>query len=192
MSPASVLLKASHFAARHHAGQFRHGGDIPYINHPIEVADILASEAGIDDSSILAAALLHDTLEDTRATFEELVAEFGPFIANTVAELTNDATLPKSGRKEEQVRRAATYSPAAAIVRAADEIANLRSVMKAPPPSWTKARCAAYVTWMTHVADAMPALPEKLDRLHRETLQTARETLGPDDGSFSYASLDEH
>ena len=86
MTDADTILRATDFAAIKHRDQRRKNGDIPYVNHPIGVARILIQEAGIDDTATLAAAILHDTVEDTDATHEELVAEFGQEIADLVAE----------------------------------------------------------------------------------------------------------
>lgn len=188
---AAMILEAAHFAAERHKGQFRRDGVTPYINHPLEVATTLASKGGIDDPVVLAGALLHDTLEDTATTADELRRFFGEKVASVVEELTNDALLPKAKRKEEQVSRAATYSPEAAAVRCADEICNLRSVIKCPPPNWSTARCAAYAAWMERVVAAMPPVAHPLEKVRREALRCARKTFGPDTGEFTYDQVGE-
>ena len=94
-SPVAIVLAAAAFAAHKHRDQRRKGADAsPYINHPIAVANVLANEAGIADPTILAAALLHDTIEDTATTPQELESEFGATIAAVVAEVTDDKSLP--------------------------------------------------------------------------------------------------
>ena len=112
-APVSIVLAASAFAAHKHRDQRRKGADAsPYINHPIAVANVLANEAGITDPTVLAAALLHDTIEDTDTTLEELEAAFGPKIAAIVLEVTDDKALDKPVRKQLQIEHAATLSHA--------------------------------------------------------------------------------
>src|SRR5579863_6095940 len=99
-SPVAIVLAASAFAAHKHRDQRRKGAEAsPYINHPIAVANVLANEAHIIEPVVLAAALLHDTIEDTDTTVDELVAEFGSEIAGIVLEVTDDKSLPKQERK---------------------------------------------------------------------------------------------
>ena len=105
------LIAALAFAAHKHRDQRRK--DIaasPYINHPIALANVLANEAHVDDEIILAAAILHDTIEDTATTEEELVRTFGREIANIVLEVTDDKSLPKAERKRLQVVHAGAIS----------------------------------------------------------------------------------
>ena len=188
-SDMASVFKAADFAASHHAGQFRLGGQVPYINHPLNVCKILADEGGVEAPSILSSALLHDILEDTDVTEEFLAKVFGQEICSIVVELTNDLSLSKLGRKEEQIRRAATYSQSAAIVRAGDQISNLRSVISSPPPNWSPGRCSAYIQWMKRVASAMTSLPEPLRSLHAQALQDAEAMFGSDSKGFSYENI---
>ena len=96
----NLLMKALSFAARKHRKQVRKGAEpIPYINHPIAVADLIVRTGSVRDGETIAAALLHDTVEDTKTTFEELEAEFGLAIAKLVAEVTDDKSLPKPERR---------------------------------------------------------------------------------------------
>ena len=115
-TPVSIILAASAFAAHKHRDQRRKGADAsPYINHPIAVANVLANEGGITDDTVLAAALLHDTIEDTDTNVEELQAEFGPDVAAIVVEVTDDKSLPKQDRKRLQIEHAATFSAQAKL-----------------------------------------------------------------------------
>jgi guanosine-3',5'-bis(diphosphate) 3'-pyrophosphohydrolase len=108
-NPVSIILAASAFAAHKHRDQRRKGADAsPYINHPIAVANVLANEGGITDDTVLAAALLHDTIEDTDTTVEELQTQFGPDVAAIVVEVTDDKSLPKRDRKRVPIEHAAT------------------------------------------------------------------------------------
>src|SRR5690349_13152810 len=93
---AAALLTASTFAARKHRDQRRKDAEAsPYINHPIEVAEILARIGGVDDVVVLQAALLHDTVEDTQTSPDELERKFGSAVRKLVEEVTDDKTLPK-------------------------------------------------------------------------------------------------
>src|SRR5438067_1901837 len=106
-SDTSLLIRALEFAARKHRMQRRKDEDAsPYINHPIALMSVLCVEAGLCDSVILSAAALHDTIEDTETTGEELEREFGSAIASIVSEMTDDKSLPKSERKRLQIEHA--------------------------------------------------------------------------------------
>ena len=150
----TILLQALSFAARKHRDQRRkddHGS--PYINHPIAVARVLCEEAGVSDTRVLCAALLHDTVEDTDTSPEELEAEFGPEIRSLVMEVTDDKRLPKAERKRLQIEHASGVSYAAKLIKLADKICNLRDVVDAPPVSWELARRQAYFDWAQKVVE---------------------------------------
>lgn len=128
------LLRAASFAAHQHRDQRRKDvGASPYINHPLMLADILASEGSVTDTETVCAALLHDTIEDTKTTPDELRALFGAEIAALVQEVTDDKTLLKHERKLAQVEHAAHISDKAKLVKLADKITNLRDVVNSPP-----------------------------------------------------------
>ena len=94
------LSQAADYAARQHSAQRRKGASAePYINHLTEVAAMLAEATGGSDAVLVMGGLLHDTLEDTDATYEDLVTRFGPEVAALVAEVTDDKSLPKDVRK---------------------------------------------------------------------------------------------
>ena len=150
-----LILKAADYAAFQHRYQRRKDDDAsPYINHPIAVARIL-SAAGVNDPIVLAAALLHDTIEDTTTTPDDLRERFGVEIAAIVDELTDDKSLPKSRRKELQVEHAPHLSEGAALVKFADKIAKLTDILESPPP-WELERKAAYFAWARNVVDHLP------------------------------------
>ena len=101
---ATELLKAADFAAKKHRDQRRKDSTkTPYINHPIGVAHILAEEGQVDDLAVLQAALLHDTVEDTETSFEEIEQLFGREVRDIVDEVTDDRTLHYAERKRRQV-----------------------------------------------------------------------------------------
>jgi guanosine-3',5'-bis(diphosphate) 3'-pyrophosphohydrolase len=152
----ALLLKALAFAAHKHRDQRRKDADAsPYINHPISLADVLVNEAGVSDVEVICAALLHDTVEDTATTHEELVDAFGARVARIVAEVTDDKQLPKAERKRLQVVRAPHISREAKLVKLADKIANLRDVAERPPAGWDLARRREYFDWAKQVIDGL-------------------------------------
>ncbi|MGC2030881.1 MAG: HD domain-containing protein [Steroidobacteraceae bacterium] len=165
-NPVSIILAASAFAAHKHRDQRRKGADAsPYINHPIAVANVLANEGGITDDTVLAAALLHDTIEDTDTTVEELRAQFGPDVAAIVVEVTDDKSLPKQDRKRLQIEHAATLSDQAKLVKLADQICNLRDMSQAPPIDWSLERKQEYFVWAKQVVDQLRGVSPTLERL---------------------------
>ena len=127
----------------------------PYINHPIALADVLVNEGGVTDAPVIAAALLHDTVEDTDTRPQELAEAFGPRIAGIVAEVTDDKALPKAERKRLQVEHAASISREAKLVKLADKICNLRDVAQRPPAGWDLARRREYFDWAKSVVDRL-------------------------------------
>ena len=150
----TLLMKALSFAANKHRNQFRKGSvPIPYINHPIAVADLIVRIGKIHDEATIAAALLHDTVEDTETTFDDLEAEFGPEISKLVAELTDNKKLPKEERKRLQIEHAPSLSPRARIVKLADKTCNLRDVAQDPPKGWPLQRKQEYFDWAKSVVD---------------------------------------
>jgi guanosine-3',5'-bis(diphosphate) 3'-pyrophosphohydrolase len=152
----ALLLKALSFAAHKHRDQRRKDAAAsPYINHPIALAEVLAGEGGVTDLEVLAAALLHDTIEDTATTLEELQRHFGERIAAMVAEVTDDKALPKAERKRLQIERAGGISRGAKLVKLADKICNLRDVARHPPEKWDLARRREYFEWARQVIDGL-------------------------------------
>ena len=163
------VLKAANAAARWHAKQRRKGqGDEPYINHLLEVAAIVDDATSGSDPALVAAALLHDAIEDqgvTRATIAEL---FGDDVASLVHEVTDDKSLPQDVRKHLQVENAHKKSPRAKLLKLADKISNVTAVGKNPPEGWTTERQSEYVQWgrdvVARLRGVSPALEEQFDR----------------------------
>jgi guanosine-3',5'-bis(diphosphate) 3'-pyrophosphohydrolase len=150
------LIQAIAFAANKHRNQRRKDADAsPYINHPIALADVLANEGGVTDETVLIAAILHDTIEDTETTAEELTAIFGETITAIVLEVTDDKALPKAERKRLQIEHAPTISAAAKLVKLADKICNLRDIVASPPEKWSLERRQAYFDWAKAVVDGL-------------------------------------
>ena len=162
-------FKALAFAAEKHRHQRRKDRDAsPYINHPIALAAVLADEAGIEDNRVLMAALLHDTLEDTDATEQELVRLFGREVADIVLEVTDDKSLPKAERKRLQVEHAPHVSRRAKLVKLADKICNLRDLAVRPPADWLVERKQAYFDWAKAVVDGLRGVHPGLEHLFDE------------------------
>jgi GTP diphosphokinase / guanosine-3',5'-bis(diphosphate) 3'-diphosphatase len=150
-----LVLQAAAFAAEKHRKQRRKDAEAsPYINHPLQAAYILV-QADIEDPKVLAAALLHDTIEDTSTTLDEIEIVFGYEIARVVAECSDDKTLPKLARKQAQIDHAATRSRAAKLVKLADKIANVSDIDGAPPAGWSIERKREYFDWAKAVVDQM-------------------------------------
>ena len=146
------VFQALAFAAHKHRDQRRKDeGASPYINHPIALANILVNEGGITDPVVLCAAILHDTIEDTETTYEELVGAFGREIADVVAEVTDDKLLDKAVRKALQIEHAAHATPRAKLVKLADKTCNLRDIAATPPADWSGERRQAYFDWAKQV-----------------------------------------
>jgi (p)ppGpp synthase/HD superfamily hydrolase len=170
-SPKAVpeVLRAASFAAEKHAGQRRKGAAAePYVNHLIEVAYLVSTALAEPDTNLVMAALLHDTIEDTATTKEELVAHFGSDVAELVAEVTDDKSLPKHERKRLQVENAPKKSKRAQTVKLADKISNLRSMTVSPPADWDMQRRQEYFAWAQRVvagfAEPNPILQAEFDR----------------------------
>ncbi|MCB1627155.1 MAG: bifunctional (p)ppGpp synthetase/guanosine-3',5'-bis(diphosphate) 3'-pyrophosphohydrolase [Xanthomonadales bacterium] len=169
MSDLTLILRAASFAAHKHRDQRRKDAAAsPYINHPLALARVLAEEGQIADPVVLAAALLHDTVEDTDTTLAELTEAFGQDIAEVVDEVTDDKALPKAERKRQQVAHAPHISRAAQLVKLADKICNLRDIAEHPPQGWPLQRQREYFDWAAEVIAGVrgvhPALEAVFDR----------------------------
>ncbi len=166
----SQLIEAIAFAAHKHRDQRRKNARAsPYINHPIELARVLALEAGITDVDILRAAVLHDTIEDTQTTRAELERVFGARVAEIVLEVTDDQTLHWQDRKQAQIDHARHLSVPAQQVKLADKICNLRDVATDPPHDWDMGRRRRYFDWARAVIDGLSKPDPGLLRIFRET-----------------------
>lgn len=161
----SRVLSAATFAAERHRDQRRKGKDAsPYINHPLALASLLA-ERGERDPKVLIAALLHDTVEDTATSFEDIERVFGTEVADIVREVTDDKTLPKAERKRLQIEHAARLSRRAKLVKLADKICNLRDILLSPPTDWSLQRQREYFDWAKAVVDPMRGVHPDLEAL---------------------------
>lgn len=163
-SDMDLVIRAANFAALKHRDQRRKDANAtPYINHPLSVAQVLWKEGGVRDARVLAAGLLHDTVEDTRTTRGELHTAFGAVVAKTVAEVTDNKRLNKQTRKRLQIEHAPHLSISAKLVKLADKICNLRDMAKNPPADWPLARRREYFDWSKQVVDGMRGTNQKLE-----------------------------
>jgi len=168
----SVIVTAADFAARAHRGQTRKGRSRrPYIEHVLAVTSTLSTH-GIDDPVTLAAALLHDTIEDCGLTRDGLAAVFGDHIADVVLEVSDDPRLPLRSRRLLQIHEAPGLSHEARLVKLADKINNVREVAIDPGEGWDEARRRDYVAWSQQVVAAMPPTHSALEKLFADECAT--------------------
>ena len=175
MNNLPKLLQAASFAAKKHTGQTRKGDDAaPYINHPLEVANLLANVGKVDDFNILIAALLHDTIEDTQTTKEEITEFFGAEVCGYVLEVTDDKSLPKATRKQKQIEHAPHLSDGAKQVKLADKISNITDVLNNPPAGWSLERRMEYINWGEKVVAGLRGVNADLEKHFDEIVEKAK------------------
>jgi hypothetical protein len=168
------LLKAINFAADSHRNQRRKNAEqTPYINHPIGVAYILAEIGQVTDLDTLIGAILHDTVEDTDATLDEIEEQFSAKIRQIVADVSDDKSLPKAERKKLQIEHAPHACPEAQLVKLGDKIHNLESLLEDPPRFWNVVQIQGYFVWAKQVCDQVrgvnSSLDAKLDQIYGGT-----------------------
>jgi guanosine-3',5'-bis(diphosphate) 3'-pyrophosphohydrolase len=166
----SLFTEVCFFAAdKHQIKPRKNEKATPYINHPLEVAKYLAIGGGVTSTEILSAAVLHDVLEDTGVSYEELHLLFGKQIADIVLEVTDDKKLSKKERKQKQVEKMKNASLGAKTVKIGDKISNVKSCFEDPPKSWGKNEIVGYTVWSKKVVDvcrdANLGLAEVFDKL---------------------------
>ena len=143
------LLEALDFAAERHSAQRRKGPDAaPYVNHLIEVATLLATVAQIDDVEVLIAAVLHDVLEDTPTTADEVSQRFGARVCRYVEALSDDKALPRRRRREITLEELPQMDALVKVVKLADLTSNIKLL----PPNWSEERKHEYLEWSEHAA----------------------------------------
>ena len=170
------VLRATQFAAHKHRTQRRYDADAsPYINHPISLANLLANEAMVVDPVVICAALLHDTIEDTETTFDELALAFGDEIATIVREVSDDKSLAKAERKRLQIEHARSISPRAKLVKLADKICNLRDIVAMPPVDWSAQRKDEYFIWAAQVVAGLRGTHQRLEEIFDDILRSWQE-----------------
>ena len=176
--PATLLLAALKFAARKHSRQRRKDLEAtPYINHPIEVAEVLSRIGGITELATLQAAILHDTIEDTETTPQELEDYFGREVRLLVQEVTDDKSLPKQERKRLQVEHAANLSTPAKLIKIGDKSCNLSEITPTQPAEWPLQRKLEYLDWAEKVVSGCRDCNLDLEQHFDAVLKKSRESL---------------
>ena len=159
----NLILKATEFSALKHQNQKRKDGKTPYVIHPISVAMILSEIGVIEDKEILSAALLHDTIEDTDTTADEIDKEFGSKVRSIVQEPTDNMELSYSERKQFQIDHAPNLSMEATLVKIADKISNVTDLINEKPLDWDDSRCKEYVDWAEAVINRCQKVNIKME-----------------------------
>lgn len=166
------ILLATEFAAeRHHKQTRRNVEKTPYIIHPLHVTTHLLTIGHIYDADVLMAALLHDTVEDTETTLEDLRKIFGYRVERLVEELSDDKNLSKEERKRMQIQNAPHKSPQATWIILADKLSNLKDLMEYPPVGWDKERVSNYFLWAQEVIKHLPPSHAELMNVVEEIIQ---------------------
>lgn len=177
-SEVDLLLKVINYAAERHINQRRKNEcKSPYINHPIKVAQLIWEVGGVRDMDVIAAALLHDTIEDTGVTEEDLALQFSPIIASIVAEVTDNKEFDKQVRKQLQIEHAPTLSLQAKWVKLGDKICNVEDIQKNPPADWSIARREEYLKWASEVVNGLRGANPPLEAKFDAVVKSAREAL---------------
>jgi hypothetical protein len=177
----SRLTKALSFAAEAHRNQRRKGAaQEPYINHLIEVLDLVVQTKSGDDMDTLVAALLHDVVEDTPTTYGDVAKSFGERVAEIVRENSDDMTLPKAERRRVRIAAMARKSREARIVKIADVISNLRAIAVSPPAGWSAERKLGYVEGCRKLVDVARGTEASIERIFDETAADVERTIRDD------------
>lgn len=173
-----LVSEAAELAARRHSGDRRKGrSDEPYINHLAEVANLLCAVTAGEDAELVAAGWLHDTIEDTETTHDELAQRFGLRVAGLVKECTDDMSLPKDERRRLQVIDASKKSEAAKLIKIADKVSNVRARIFAAPNLEQRHELADYTAWAGEVVAGCRGSNAALDALFDEAVANARACL---------------
>jgi (p)ppGpp synthase/HD superfamily hydrolase len=173
---AWLWQKAVSFAARKHQGQFRRDGRTPYVAHPVRVALLLRHLFQIAEPAALCAALLHDTLEDTRTDYDELAREFGLEVADLVAALSKDPRLPAADREREYRARISRAPWQAMAVKLADVYDNLS---EGEPGSDSLATTLLQARWVLQMAEGHTELALAREKLRELVRSKEGEAAGP-------------
>jgi len=173
-----TILDAAVFAAEKHQGQVRKNKHhSPYITHPLLVARAIYEVGIIDNTRILTAAILHDTLEDTRTTEQEIADRFGDKVLSIVLEVTDDKSEGKMTRKRNQVIHAPDLSNKAKIVKLADKLINCRDILNDPPEDWPLDRRRDYIQWGADVVENIRGTNSHLEAAFDQVLSEAEQRL---------------
>jgi (p)ppGpp synthase/HD superfamily hydrolase len=177
-APLRLVSEAAELAARRHNGMARKGrGNEPYINHLAEVANLLALATDGADAELVAAGWLHDTIEDTETSREELIEKFSERVASLVVEVTDDMSLDKPVRRQKQIEDAPHKSPGAKLIKIADKISNVRARIFPDASREQREELADYIAWAEKVVAGCRGVSATLDHAFDEMVKLARGTL---------------
>ena len=179
MLPALRLVsEAAELAAHRHNGMARKGrGSEPYINHLAEVANLLAAATDGADAELVAAGWLHDSIEDTATTRNELAQKFSERVASLVVECTDDMSLHKSERRRLQVLNAPHKSSGAKLIKIADKISNICARILPNPNAEERDDLVDYTNWAERVVAGCRGGNAWLDKTFDDAVAKARGTL---------------
>ena len=162
----TLIAQARAYARAQHGAQRWKNTDRPYTDHLEHVYDLLYNKGGVADETILAAALLHDVLEDTPASKADVLTHFGAEVCQIVVALTDNPDHTEAERRVAQVAHAATMGHAARVIKIADKLANCIDVIKFQLP-WSTEKVKDYLAWglavVNNCRSAHPALAAAFD-----------------------------
>jgi guanosine-3',5'-bis(diphosphate) 3'-pyrophosphohydrolase len=168
-----AIFNAIDFAAEKHRLQLRQNKEkTPYISHPLGVTYNLMHYGEVSDAAVIIGALLHDTVEDTQTTFEEIEKLFGKDAVSYVREMTDDKKLAKMERKRLQVIKASKQSKGAAQINLADKLFNVVDLFHNPPEEWSRTRIDRYYQWVQAVIDRLPAASDPIKKEIQAVIDT--------------------
>ena len=193
-SGLGLVSRAADYAARRHVKQRRKGASQePYVNHLAEVVNLLAQSLDEPNPELLAAAWLHDVLEDTWPTPEEyartkaeIEKQFGPAVLGIVIEVTDDKSLPKEMRKRLQIETTAGKSREARLLKIADKTSNVYAVAVSRPVGWDGPRVVEYVRWAQAVVASCRGLNAELEKAFDVAVSAAHAALLSTDPMFDH------
>ena len=173
------LLETIRFAADKHRNERRRdSAKSPYINHPIEVVQLLWEVGGVRNRDVLLAAILHDTVEDTDTRPEEISDRFGQEVLSLVMEVTDDKSLPQARRKSLQIETAPHKSYGAKLIKLADKSCNVRNLVTMPPEDWSLERKQEYLLWSEAVVAGLRGTNAALEAYYDHELASGKFLLG--------------
>jgi guanosine-3',5'-bis(diphosphate) 3'-pyrophosphohydrolase len=177
--PVGSILRAMRFATEKHRDQRRKDSkSSPYINHPIQVVETLWTIGDVRDVTLLVAAILHDTVEDTGTKPDEIKMEFGENVLALVLEVTDDKSLPRQVRKQLQVETAPHKTRNAKLLKLADKICNVHDILASPPADWSLERRQEYLLWTEKVVAGLRGVNAGLENRYDELLASGKQSLG--------------
>lgn len=185
----SKLAQAIHYASGQHIGQLRKNAAAdPYIVHPFEVMNVLRM-CDVLDVDTLCGAILHDTVEDTGSTPEDIEKLFGTKVREIVMECSDDKSLDKVTRKKLQIEHSKNISREAKLVKLSDKYSNIKGLLTEPPATWSHDEIMGYVRWGFVVCQNLYGQNEKLDTLMKNIFCSFRINFVSEDELNAYYSV---